>query len=67
MARNFFGFLAKNKPVQRFMKTNNIPGANWLKKRVVNALASDDCWSQHVQSGRGLCWNYVTLTNSIAL
>ena len=31
MARNFFGFLAKNKPVQWFRKTNNIPGANWLK------------------------------------
>ena len=31
MARNLFGFLAKNKPVQRFRKTNNIPGANWLK------------------------------------
>ena len=30
MARNFFGFLAKNIPVQRFRKTNNIPGANWL-------------------------------------
>ena len=30
MARNFFGLLAKNKPVQRFRKTNNIPGANWL-------------------------------------
>ena len=27
---NLFGFLAKNKPVQRFRKTNNIPGANWL-------------------------------------
>ena len=31
MARNFFGFLAKSKPVQRFRKTNNIPTANWLK------------------------------------
>ena len=31
MARNLFGFLAKNKPVQRFRKTNNIPGANWLQ------------------------------------
>ena len=30
MARNFFGFLAKNKPVQRFRKTNNILGANLL-------------------------------------
>ena len=25
--------------------------------------ASDDLWSQHVRSGRGLCWNYVTLMN----
>ena len=33
MARNLFGFLAKNKPVQRFRKTNNIPGANWLSTR----------------------------------
>ena len=27
--------------------------------------ASDDRWSQHVRSGRGLCWNYVTLMNRI--
>ena len=32
MARNFFGFLAKNKPVWASGKTKNIPGANWLKK-----------------------------------
>ena len=31
MARIIFRFLAKNKPVQQFRKTNNIPGANWLK------------------------------------
>ena len=34
MARNFFRFLAKNKPVQRFRKTNNIPGANWLRNLI---------------------------------
>ena len=33
MAITFFGFFAKNKPVQRFRKTNNIPGANWLITR----------------------------------
>ena len=32
MARNFFGFLAKNKPVWVSGKTKNIPGANWLNK-----------------------------------
>ena len=32
MAINFFGFLAKNKPVWASGKTKNIPGANWLKK-----------------------------------
>ena len=31
MARNFFGFLAKNKPVWVSRKTKNIPGANWLR------------------------------------
>ena len=31
MARNLFGFLAKNKPVWVSGKTKNIPGANWLK------------------------------------
>ena len=30
MARNFFGFLSKNKPVWVSGKTKNIPGANWL-------------------------------------
>ena len=30
MARNFFGFWAKNKPVQQSRKTKNILGANWL-------------------------------------
>ena len=30
MARNFLGFLAKNKPVWVSEKTNIIPGANWL-------------------------------------
>ena len=38
MARNFFGFLAKNKPVQRFRKTNNIPTANWLKQPTFESL-----------------------------
>ena len=33
MARILLGFLAKNKLVQRFRKTNNILGANWLKER----------------------------------
>ena len=31
MARNLFGFLAKNKPVWVSGKTKNIPGANWLR------------------------------------
>ena len=26
--------------------------------------ASDDRWTQHVVSGRGLCWNYVTLNTN---
>ena len=27
--------------------------------------ALEELWSQHVRNGRGLCWNYVTLTNRI--
>ena len=34
MARNFFGFLAKNKPVWVSGKTKNIPSANWLIKHI---------------------------------
>ena len=30
MARNVFGFLAKNKPIWVSGKSKNIPGANWL-------------------------------------
>ena len=33
MARNFFGFLAQNKPVWVSGKPTNIPGANWLKEQ----------------------------------
>ena len=40
MARNFFGFLAKNKPVQRFRKTNNIPGKRISILLIVLILAN---------------------------
>ena len=36
------------------------------RREVVNEKVwSDDCWSQHVRSRRGLCWNYIIFINWI--
>ena len=43
MARIFFGFLAKNKPVWVSGKTKNIPGANWLRCSALHITCTCTC------------------------
>ena len=58
MARNFVGFLAKNKLVWVSGKTKNIPGANWLIYDPAQDIPNVASFLAFLGSGSSTCWRF---------